>query len=335
MKYRIFISSVQKEFAAERRALKKYLLTDPLLSGFVESVFVFEDQPAAKKRPGEIYLSKLVDTDIYIGLFGSQYGNRVPKGELSPTEQEYDAATAAVLYQARYIEHVGSGIEDVEAACAEAGLPRTTIEVRNRTIVHTIWRKTTKETGKTSKKTSKKKVETSKKTSKKTGQIFLLPDGLSDAARKIAETMLSNPHMSAKGAAELLGLTQQGVQYHLAKLTSVIHHEGGDRNGRWVFGPKPNRRSSVKGSIKSSVKTVDKSVDKNVDKSVDKTSEDVFNILKTNPRITLDQVAKAIGFSVRGVEQAVKRLRIAKRIKKVGGKKLGHWEVTQTIVQGT
>ena len=74
---------------------------------------------------------------------------------------------------------------------------------------------------------------------------------------------------------------------------------------------------------------------KSVDKSVDKTSEDVFNILKINPRITLDQVAKEIGLSVRGVEQAVKRLRIAKRIKKVGGKKLGHWEVTQTIVQGT
>ena len=85
----------------------------------------------------------------------------------------------------------------------------------------------------------------------------------------------------------------------------------------------------------SSVKTVDKSVDKTVDKSVDKTSEDVFNILRTNSRITLDQVAKAIGLSVRGVEQAVKRLRIAKRIKKVGGKKLGHWEVTQPSVQGT
>lgn len=82
-------------------------------------------------------------------------------------------------------------------------------------------------------------------------------------------------------------------------------------------------QSSVKSSVKS------------VDKSVDKTSEDVFNILKTNPRITLDQVAKAIGLSVRGVEQAVKRLRIAKRIKKVGGTKLGHWEVIHPIVQGT
>ena len=45
---------------------------------------------------------------------------------------------AAAFYQARYIEHVGSGIEDVEVACAEAGLPQTTVDVRNRTIIHNL-----------------------------------------------------------------------------------------------------------------------------------------------------------------------------------------------------
>ena len=63
----------------------------------------------------------------------------------------FNPLIAAVLYQARYIEHVDSGIEDVEAACAEAGLPRATIEVRNRTIVHAIWRMTTKENEATTK----------------------------------------------------------------------------------------------------------------------------------------------------------------------------------------
>ena len=96
--------------------------------------------------------------------------------------------------------------------------------------------KTSKKTTKENEATSKK---TSKKTIKKTGQVFLLPDGLSDAARKIAETMLSNPWISARGAAEMLGLTQQGVQYHLARLSSVLHHEGGDKGGRWVLGPRP------------------------------------------------------------------------------------------------
>lgn len=99
---------------------------------------------------------------------------------------------------------------------------------------------------KTSKKTSKETKATSKKTSKKTRQVFLLPDGLSDAARKIAETMLSNPWISARGAAEMLGLTQQGVQYHLARLSSVLHHEGGDKGGRWVLGPKPKGKRGAK-----------------------------------------------------------------------------------------
>ena len=45
-----------------------------------------------------------------------------------------------------------------------------------------------------------------------------MPDGLSDAARKISETMLPNPWISARGAAEMPGLTQQGVQYHLARV---------------------------------------------------------------------------------------------------------------------
>ena len=49
MKYRIFISSVQSEFASERKNLKQYLLSDPLLGEYVESVFIFEDHPAAKK----------------------------------------------------------------------------------------------------------------------------------------------------------------------------------------------------------------------------------------------------------------------------------------------
>ena len=35
MKYRIFISSVQSEFASERKNLKRYLLSDPLLGEYV------------------------------------------------------------------------------------------------------------------------------------------------------------------------------------------------------------------------------------------------------------------------------------------------------------
>ena len=46
---RIFISSVQKEFAEERAALRDYLRGDALLRRFFEPFF-FEETPAADRR---------------------------------------------------------------------------------------------------------------------------------------------------------------------------------------------------------------------------------------------------------------------------------------------
>ena len=46
MKYRIFISSVQREFAKERRAIADYIRRDALFGKFFD-VFIFEETPAA------------------------------------------------------------------------------------------------------------------------------------------------------------------------------------------------------------------------------------------------------------------------------------------------
>ena len=91
--FKIFISSVQDEFAAERKLLKKWLTTDPFVSRFVEKVFLFEDVPSRGKPPVEVFLDEVRASDIYIGLLGSQYyGKRsVPRG-VSATEREYAEA---------------------------------------------------------------------------------------------------------------------------------------------------------------------------------------------------------------------------------------------------
>jgi len=88
---RIFISSVQKEFAAERAALRDYLRGDPLLRRFFE-VFLFEDVPAADRRADDVYLDEVEHCDVYIGLFGDEYGVEDAQG-LSPTEREFAVAT--------------------------------------------------------------------------------------------------------------------------------------------------------------------------------------------------------------------------------------------------
>jgi predicted HTH transcriptional regulator len=92
MKDRLFISSVQKELAAERRALKDYVQGDPLLGKFFE-VFLFEDVPARDRRADDLYLEEVDRDAIYIGLFGNEYGREDSAG-LSATEREFDRASA-------------------------------------------------------------------------------------------------------------------------------------------------------------------------------------------------------------------------------------------------
>ena len=98
-KKRLFVSSVQKEFTAERRALKDYIGGDPLLGRYFE-VFLFEDLPAADHRADEVYLGEVDRCSVYVGLFGNEYGFEDAAG-VSPTEQEFNRATA--LGKPRYI----------------------------------------------------------------------------------------------------------------------------------------------------------------------------------------------------------------------------------------
>jgi hypothetical protein len=70
---RIFISSVQKEFAEERKRLFDYLVDDPILSKFFVP-FIFEDYPATGRSTSTVYLKEVEKSDIYLGLFGDEYG---------------------------------------------------------------------------------------------------------------------------------------------------------------------------------------------------------------------------------------------------------------------
>ena len=90
--FRIFVSSVQKELAEERRAVRDFVQGDPLLRRYF-SVFLFEDLSASDRRADEVYLKEVDRGDVYVGLFGQEYGVAGGKAP-SPTEKEFDRATA-------------------------------------------------------------------------------------------------------------------------------------------------------------------------------------------------------------------------------------------------
>lgn len=90
---KIFISSVQKEFAQERKELKAFLLGDAVLRRFISDVFLFEEIPACDRRADEVYLEEVGRCDVYLGVLGYDYGFEDTEG-ISPTEREYDHAGA-------------------------------------------------------------------------------------------------------------------------------------------------------------------------------------------------------------------------------------------------
>lgn len=91
MKLKIFISSVQKEFQQVRKDLKAFLMGDAVLHRFISEVFLFEELPAKDLRADQVYLEHVKHCDIYLGIFGYEYGNEDNDG-ISPTEREYDYA---------------------------------------------------------------------------------------------------------------------------------------------------------------------------------------------------------------------------------------------------
>jgi len=89
-RYKIFISGVQKELKAERRAVKDFIIKDVLLSEYFD-VFLFEDSPAKGQSAEKAYIDEVRKSDIYIGVLGQQYGGS-GKNTVSPTESEFREA---------------------------------------------------------------------------------------------------------------------------------------------------------------------------------------------------------------------------------------------------
>ena len=106
MTYRIFISSVQREFAKERKALADYIRKDMLLGMFFD-VFLFERTAAQNRSAQRVYLGAVRASDIYLGLFGNEYGFEDADG-VSPTEREYDLATELGKYRLAFVKRASS-----------------------------------------------------------------------------------------------------------------------------------------------------------------------------------------------------------------------------------
>ena len=136
--------------------------------------------------------------------------------------------------------------------------------------------------------------------------------------------------LAHKGVLVLVGKGRQSryeLKSNRARIAPIAPKSGqGLKAGENTHKSKGNTDIHPQSSVKTVVKTVDKTVDKRTDTT---TNERILNLLATNPRTTQEELARMLGLSIRGIEYAIGILKKAKRLRKVGGKKLGHWEVLQ------
>lgn len=88
-KYRIFISSVQKELEPERQALFSLISTDPFLKEHCIPI-LFEKQSPPIRPAEKPYLRELEQSHIYILMIDREYGLKTDR--LSATHHEYNLA---------------------------------------------------------------------------------------------------------------------------------------------------------------------------------------------------------------------------------------------------
>ena len=78
-------------------------------------------------------------------------------------------------------------------------------------------------------------------------------------------------------------------------------------------------------ALRDALVVVKKSVGKGVVKSVVK----ILELLKEFPEITRERLAVEVGLSVRGIEKNLAQLKSAGKIRRIGGRKGGCWEVLE------
>lgn len=102
MKYKIFVSGVQKELKLERLAIKELVENDVLLKDYF-SVFIFEKAPADGKSSKTVYLKEVRDCGVYIVILGEEYGKSA-KNKPSATEEEFREAQKRTKHVLVYIK---------------------------------------------------------------------------------------------------------------------------------------------------------------------------------------------------------------------------------------
>ena len=122
--------------------------------------------------------------------------------------------------------------------------------------------------------------------------------------------------------AERIGVTSDGVKYHLRKLKAdgVIRRVGSDRAGRWLVVSQKTARKLPESSQKTARK-------EGRSPETPSLSDRILAFLRQNPSAGRREIAATLGTTPSIVRYRLDKLRAAGKIERVGPDKGGYWKV--------
>ena len=189
---------------------------------------------------------------------GLPHGMTIKKLSTTHKSMPVNPFLARAMYLKGYIEKAGTGTEDMIAKCADWGIPapewieddddfRVVLRRPNGVNVGqtggrgsepTTTQQTTQRT--TQQTTQRTTQQTTQRTTQQTAQRMLLKLMPIGNMRNIVSLVLKNPEINIAGMAHVLGLSQNGIKYHIKQIRKKIafKHVGPWNAGHWEIGLK-------------------------------------------------------------------------------------------------
>ncbi len=290
---------------------------------------------------------------VYLAIFDDRVEIRNPgtfPPELNPTRlfsspQERsiprNPTIANVLYLRKSIETWGRGLGVMANECMRAGLCEPTTEVRNGLVVTTLWRPRSG-TGNLDQiwiRSGSKAIQMSE-------------PRLSELCSRLLEIVRLNPLVSRRTLSDELGVSERKVResIDLMRKNGIILRQGAEHGGIWriskvvkdcgeqkhsheiTSGTTQKKETAQKVSThKTSLKTTQKSVAAQKPKTRQsggkKSRQKIVDLISSDPYVTTEQLVEKMGISRDGVNYNIRELKKTGVLRRVGGRKFGHWEV--------
>ena len=249
---------------------------------------------------------------------------------------------AESMYLLRYIERMGTGTVDMIRRCAEAVLREPEFDVSTGFLTR-VWRpggasdEDPKAVGRQP--GEDRDLSTTHNTTPSTPDTTQInrPDTQKTTRERILDYLRAEPELTRRELAERIGVTPDGIKYHLRKLKAdgSVRRVGSDRAGRWVVTDRPADGQESAGNRPedrpepSTTRTTTPTTQINAAATQITTQEKILSYLRAEPELTRRELAERIGITPDGIKYHLGKLKAAGAIRRVGSDRAGRWEVVK------